>query len=418
MRVRGRAAARHARRGVGRACAWASSTRSSAARRSSRAAGARPAVRDVDGVRHARRPATASTTKGVAAIVFQPLATADFEAIVAEMEELLARHRRGHRDDDLDERGRARLPLDRSCATTTSRTSSSASTPSATRSWSAATATACWPRCSPSRTPRAAPSTSSTTTSAATGIRSCRRGHAGARRRARAADQGDDRRRAADRARARALVSALGDPDLVSRGVAARRRPRACARESRAPSRGCRRRACRTTPPSGCATRRRTPTGSRRPGRPSGAARCRRSIAARDDRQQPAERAVDAAGRGLERRLVGAGEAQRQPRAARRRVERSPRAVGSSGSPWWASRCARSASRSSIARRRSAAVARARRASPPSRSCSASHARELGRRRQLLDVVVDVARVDERADGLERAGGGIGHDTSIARLTG
>ena len=40
-------------------------------------------------------------------------------------------------------------------------------------------------------------------------------GPAGARQRARAADQGEDRRRAADRARARALVPALGHPDLV-----------------------------------------------------------------------------------------------------------------------------------------------------------------------------------------------------------
>ncbi len=38
---------------------------------------------------------------------------------------------------------------------------------------------------------------------------------------------------------------------------------------------------------------------------------------------------------------------------------------------------------------------------------------EVGRARELLDAVVDVERVDERANGLEVAGGGIRHDTSI-----
>ena len=48
-------------------------------------------------------------------------------------------------------RRRVRLPLDRSCATPTSRTSWSRSTRSRPSSRAAATATACWPRCSPSR---------------------------------------------------------------------------------------------------------------------------------------------------------------------------------------------------------------------------------------------------------------------------
>ena len=79
-------AARSPRR---RLASWASSTRSSAARRSSR--GRRPTA-----CSRCRRRTSRSTTghrittKGVAAIVFQPLATADFESIVAEMEELLA----------------------------------------------------------------------------------------------------------------------------------------------------------------------------------------------------------------------------------------------------------------------------------------------------------------------------------------
>ena len=38
-------------------------------------------------------------TAGKAAIVFQPLATADFEEIVSDMEEVLQRHRRGDRHD-------------------------------------------------------------------------------------------------------------------------------------------------------------------------------------------------------------------------------------------------------------------------------------------------------------------------------
>ena len=39
---------------------------------------------------------------------------------------------------------------------------------------------------------------------------------------------------------------------------------------------------------------------------------------------------------------------------------------------------------------------------------------QLHRARQRVGLVIDVARVDERADALERAGSRIGHDTSIA----
>ena len=53
------------------------------------AAGGGPAVRDVDRVREARDGARACTTSGKAAIVFQPLATSDFEGIVRDMEEVV-----------------------------------------------------------------------------------------------------------------------------------------------------------------------------------------------------------------------------------------------------------------------------------------------------------------------------------------
>ena len=52
------------------------------------------------------------TTTGEAAIVFQPLATSDFEGIVKDMEEVVQGHRRGDRHDGRLHRRRVRLPLD------------------------------------------------------------------------------------------------------------------------------------------------------------------------------------------------------------------------------------------------------------------------------------------------------------------
>ena len=83
-------------------------------------------------------------------------------------------------------------------------------------------------------------STSSTTTSAATGTRSCpdQAASRSAQHRARAADQGPGGRGTAGRARDRALVPAVGDPDL--RAVDSTRPPIAKARRG-APGRRARR---------------------------------------------------------------------------------------------------------------------------------------------------------------------------------
>ena len=67
--------------------------------------------------------ARARSTSGTAGIVFQPLGTADFQAILDETEELLARHGRGDRQQGHEQGGRVRLPLARARRTPTSRTS-------------------------------------------------------------------------------------------------------------------------------------------------------------------------------------------------------------------------------------------------------------------------------------------------------
>ena len=63
-----------------------------------------------------------------------------------------------------------------------------------------------------------------------------------------------------------------------SRTSASARARRACGRGRPAPWRGCRRRPCCTTRPSGCASGRRTPTGTSTTGTPSGAPTCRRPV--------------------------------------------------------------------------------------------------------------------------------------------
>ena len=191
-------------------------------------AGGRPAVRDVDGVRHARRRATRSRRRASPAIVFQPLATADFESIVAEMEELLAStgadtgttiststDEHGYRwmilhDDDvedlvvginavkdaLDVDGYGDRVLAAVFAFKDSKGRPVYFIYNYKRGY--------WYPFVPA-------------------------GHERARHRARAADPRDHRRRAADRARARALVPALGHPDL---GLSRAASPAACAREA------------------------------------------------------------------------------------------------------------------------------------------------------------------------------------------
>ena len=71
---------------------------------------------------------------GKAAIVFQPLGTADFDAIVADMEELVKGTGEETGTTVDKQRRQVRLPLDGPRATRTSRTSWSASTPSPPRS--------------------------------------------------------------------------------------------------------------------------------------------------------------------------------------------------------------------------------------------------------------------------------------------
>ena len=112
---------------------------------------------------------------GKAAIVFQPLGTADFDAIVADMEELV----KGTGEETgtaVEKPTTSSATAGWSSPTPTSRTSWSASTRSRPRSRPAATASACCARCSRSATPRTSPSTGSTTTSAAPSTRSCPRG--------------------------------------------------------------------------------------------------------------------------------------------------------------------------------------------------------------------------------------------------
>ena len=88
---------------------WASSTSSPASARSR--AGAGPRVRDGDG-RPCARDVEWGSEPGRAAIVFQPLATSDFDSIVADMEEVL----KGTGDEmgtTIEKPGRqVRLPLD------------------------------------------------------------------------------------------------------------------------------------------------------------------------------------------------------------------------------------------------------------------------------------------------------------------
>ena len=183
----------------------------------------------------ARERARRSRPPGCAGIVFQPLAT-----------ERLRVDRQGHGggrpgdrratvgatvesyDDSL------RLPLDGHLATASSRTSWSRSTPSRARSRPAATASGSSAPCSPSPAPAAPQDLLHLQLQARrSGTRSSRRRRTPARRRARAPDQGPGRARAADRARPRALVPALGD-SLLSARTAPRplgpgRRSRGCA---------------------------------------------------------------------------------------------------------------------------------------------------------------------------------------------
>ena len=124
---------------------------------------------------------------GAAAIVFQALATSEFEATLREMEEVVKATGGDSGTTRLHPGRLASATAGWSCATPparpASKTSRSASMPSRARSRPPATASACCALCSRSSTPRNDPSTSSTTTSAASGTRSCPTGPASANQR-------------------------------------------------------------------------------------------------------------------------------------------------------------------------------------------------------------------------------------------
>ena len=183
--------------------------------------GARPAVRDHHRLRHAREPRTRSTPPG-------PPRSSSRRSRRASSKRRSRTWRRWSRRPAATAarpsrpRTTATATAGWCCATPTapraSKTSPSASTPCRARSRRPATASACCARCSPSPTRRSGaiyfiynykrgswypfvPARGTATAGAALD-------------RARAAAQGADRRRTADRARARALVPALGNPDL------------------------------------------------------------------------------------------------------------------------------------------------------------------------------------------------------------
>ena len=173
--------------------------------------GAGPHLRDGDGGPRARGRHGVSRARG--------------DRLPAAGDERLRRHRgrhggapQGHRREISARPSTSRTTSSAtagwSWSTSTSRTSWSGSTASRPRCRPAATGTACWPRCSRSATRATSPSTGSTTTSGRVlPVRAGRR-RAAARLRARAPAAGPDRRRAARRGAARALVPALGHPDL------------------------------------------------------------------------------------------------------------------------------------------------------------------------------------------------------------
>ncbi len=142
------------------------------------------------------------------------------------------RHRRGQRDDRRRPPTTATASAGSCSAAATSTTSWSGSTRSAARSRPAATASGCCARCSPSRTPQKRPLYWIYNYKRGTFYPFVPAGGArAARQRARARAQGADRQGAAGRAGARALVPAVGHPDLTSRRSTEKRvhstRPRA-----------------------------------------------------------------------------------------------------------------------------------------------------------------------------------------------
>ena len=163
---------------------------------------------------------------GTAAIVFQALATSEFEATLQGHGRSRQGHRRRQRHERLHRGRQLRLPLDGPAqprrAPRASKTSPSASTPCPARSRRPATASGCCARCSPSPTRKKQPhllhlqlqARLLVPVRAGSARPSGGDAAAAALDRARAADQGADGLRTADRARTRALVPALGDPDL------------------------------------------------------------------------------------------------------------------------------------------------------------------------------------------------------------
>ena len=115
---------------------------------------------------------------------------------------------------------------------------------------------------------------------------------------------------------------------------------------------GCRRCASSTTGPSGCASRRRTPSRSGRAGTPSAARSCRRRARRRRSPRRARTRRPGRRPRAPGRRCAGSASARRAGATARatRRGRPAPPARAAS---WLARHSARSASRSSSARSRS-----------------------------------------------------------------
>ena len=155
---------------------------------------------------------------GKAAIVFQPLATSDFDGIVEEMEEVLAGTGEetgttiDKSDDEFGYRWMVLSDPDLEDLVVGVNAISSALVGGG---YGDRVLCAVFAFRDDKRR-----STGSTTTSAALLPVRPRAGRAAARLRGRAAAEGADRRRAADRARARALVPPLGHPDLAPpRGV-------------------------------------------------------------------------------------------------------------------------------------------------------------------------------------------------------
>ena len=173
------------------------------------------------------------------------------------------------------------------------------------------------------------------------------------------------------------------------------------ARSSCAPWRGCRRPPCRTTRPSGCGWRRRTPTGRRGCGRSSSVASGRpRSMPRRSPAVGPSAPATPAAS-GASDTVPPGSNRGRSPHAA---ASASSLRLDASGSarPAFTPARSRRASRTTIAASRSASVT-------PAPDASSKRPRSQAAERtglvEALGAVLEARRVDERPHELQLARG-------------